>query len=256
MDLIILVIYIICMTYVISQAIFSLDNQTKVATDAKFLETQLEEKTLGEKKLKDLVGISFKFDDRYKSENQPKTLAMTMENKSENFYIYVDWDSSAITSYDPNVARRVIRVAPDKRITDLTLHQVFSVIPPKPDAQTASKLQSSITSESAFSLKEGSVLELTTPIVDLATLDKVSKIIKTPQYIKDINFSFKERRKPIEFYLRLMLRMTDILYEDGNDRFQQVTQTYGRTHYQTVLTCKFTVTRMSWVDQVPWNPQK
>jgi hypothetical protein len=105
-------------------------------------------------------------------------------------------------------------------------------------------------------LKDGGVLELTTPIVDLATLDKVSKIFKTPQYIKDINFSFKEGRKPIEFYLRLMLRMTDILYEEGNDRFQQVTQTYGRVNYQTVLTCKFTVTRMSWVDQIPWNPQK
>jgi hypothetical protein len=250
MDLIILVVYIICMTYVISQAIFSLDNQTKIVTDGKFLDTQLEEKQLGDKKLKDVIGIGFKFEDRYKSDAQPKTLAMTVENKSENFYIYIDWDSSSITSYDPNFSRRVIRVAPDKRITDLALSQVFSTIPPK------LKLPTSITSETAFKLKDDGVLELATPIIDLETLEKVSKILKTPQYIKDINFNFKERRKPIEFYLRLMLRMTDILYEDGRDRFQQVTQTYGREYYQTVLTCKFTVTRMFWVDQIPWNPQK
>jgi hypothetical protein len=251
MDLIILVVYIICMTYVISQAIFSLDNQTKIATDAKFLETQLDEKTLGEKKLKDLIGIGFRFEDRYKSDNQPKALAMTVENKSDDYYVYIDWDSSSITSYDPNFSRRVIRVAPDKRITDLALPQVFSAIPPK------LKLPTSITSESAFKLNaEGEILELATPIIDLETLEKVSKILKTPQYIKDINFNFKERRKPIEFYLRLMLRMTDILHEDGKDRFQQVTQMYGKEYYQTMLTCKFTVTRMFWVDQIPWNPQK
>jgi hypothetical protein len=251
MDLIILVVYIICMTYVISQAIFSLDNQTKLTNDAKFLEEQLEAKTLGDKKLKDLISIFFKFDDRYESDKQPKTLMMTIENKSKDYYIYIDWDSSSITSYDPNFSRRVIRVAPDKRITDLALPQVFSAIPP------TLKLPTSITSESAFKLNaESNILELITPIIDLEALEKASKVFKTPQYIKDINFNFKERRKPIECDLRLMLRMTDLLHEDGKEHYQQVTPTYGNEHYQTMLTCRLTLTKMFWVDQIPWNPKR
>jgi hypothetical protein len=251
MDLIILVVYIICMTYVISQAIFSLDNQTQLATDAKFLEEQLEAKTLGDKKLKDFVGIGFRFEDRYKHKEQPTTLTMTVENKASDYYIYIDWDSSSITTYDPNFSRRVIRVAPDKRITDLDIAQVFSAIPPK------LKLATSITAEDAFKLNtETGVLDLSVPIINLDKLEIVSKIFKTPQYIKDINFNFKERRKPIDFYLRLMLRMTDVLHEDGKEHYQQAAQTYGKEYYQTMLTCRFTVSKMFWVDQIPWNPKK
>ncbi len=251
MDLIILVVYIICMTYIISQAIFSLDNQTKFVAEAKFFEAQLEEKKLGDKPLKDLVSIGFRFEPRYKSDNQPKTLIMTIENKSPDHYIYVDWDSSSITTYDPSFSRRVIRVAPDKRINDLDLPQVFSAIPPK------LKLATVITAEDVFKPSaDGDTLELKTPLINLDALNGAAKNIKTPQYIKDINFNFKERRKPIEFYLRLMLRMTNVLHEGGDDRFQQVAPTYGREVFQTMVTYKFTVSKMFWVDQIPWNPQK
>jgi len=251
MDLIILVVYIICMTYVIAQAISSLDNQTKFVADAKAFEKHLEGRKLGDKDLKDLVGIGFKLESRYKDQDQPKTLLMTIENKSPDYYIYVDWDSSSITTYDPKVSRRVIRVAPDKRIDDLALPQVFSAIPPQ------LKLPVSITAEDAFKpTADGNTLELKTPIINLGALSGAAKNIKTPQYIKDINFDFKERRKPIEFSLRLMLRLTNVLHEDGNDRLQQVTPTYGRQVFQTMLTYRFTVSRMSWIDQIPWNPQK
>lgn len=249
MDLIILVVYIICMTYIISQAIFSLDNQTKFVAETKFFEAQLEEKKLGDKKLKDLVSVGFKFEFRYKSNNQPKQLIMTIENKSPDHYIYVDWDSSSITTYDPNFSRRVVRVAPDNN--DLDLPQVFSAIPPK------LKLATVVTAEDVFKRSEdGSKLELKNDLIDLKKLEAVSKILRTPQYIKDINFNFKERRKPIEFYLRLMLRMTDVLHENGPDRLQQVTPTYGTEVFQTMVTCKFTVSKMFWLDQIPWNPQK
>jgi hypothetical protein len=251
MDLIILVVYIICMTYIIAQAIFSLDNQTKFVTETKFSEAQLEEKKLGDKPLKDLVNIGFKFDSRYKFNKQPQTLIMTIENKSQDYYIYVDWDSSSITTYDPKFSRRVIRVAPDKRINDLALPQVFSAIPP------TLKLSAVITAEDVFKPSEdGSTLELKDHLIDLKKLEGAAKNIKTPQYIKDINFNFKERRKPIEFYLRLMLRMTNVLHEDGNDRLQPVAPTYGREAFQTMVTYKFTVSKMFWVDQIPWNPQK
>lgn len=251
MDLIILVVYIICMTYIIAQAISSLDNQTKFVADTSFFETQLEGKQLGDKTLKDLVSIGFKFDPRYKYKDQPKTLNMTIENKSSDYYIYVDWDSSSITTYDPKVSRRVIRVAPDRRIDDLALPQVFSAIPPQ------LKLPVSITAEDVFKPSgDGDTLELKTPIINLDALSGAAKNIKTPQYIKDINFKFKERQKPIEFYLRLMLRLTNVLHEDGIDRLQQVGQTYGREGFQTMVTYKFMVSKMSWVDQVPWNPQK
>jgi hypothetical protein len=251
MDLIILVVYIICMTYIIAQAIISLDNQTKFVADTKFFEAQLEEKKLGDKKLKDWVSIGFKFEPRYKSNDQPKKLIMTIENKSKDHYIYVDWDSSSITTYDPNFSRRVIRVAPEKRITDLDLPQVFSAVPPE------LKLSIVITAEDVFKPSEdGGTLELKNDLINLEVLNKAASNIKTPQYIKDINFNFKERRQPIEFYLRLMLRLTNVLHEDGNDRVQQVAPTYGRESFQTMVTYKFTVSKMFWVDQLPWNPQK
>jgi hypothetical protein len=251
MDLIILVVYIICMTYIISQAIFSLDNQTKFVADTKFFEAQLEEKKLGDKPLKDLVGIGFKFEFRYKSKDQPKKLLMTIENKSLDYYIYIDWDSSSITTYDPNFSRRVIRVAPDQRINDLAPPQVFSAVPPK------LKLAIVITAEDVFKPSEdGVTLELKNDLIDLEKLNTVSKILRTPQYIKDINFNFKERRNPIEFYLRLMLRMTNVLHENGLDRLQQAAPTYGIEVFQTMVTYKFTVSKMSWADQIPWNPQK
>jgi hypothetical protein len=251
MDLIILVVYIICMTYIISQAIFSLDNVTKFVAEAKFFEAQLEEKKLGDRSLKDLVSVIFKFEYRYKDKDQPKKLMITIENKSQDHYLYVDWDSSSITTYDPNFSRRVIRVAPDTRISELALPQVFSAIPPK------LKLTTFITAEDAFKPSEdGATLELKTPIIDLEKLKAISKILRTPQYIKDINFNFKERRKPIDFYLRLMLRMTNVLHEDGLNHLQQAAPTYGIEVFQTMVTYKFTVSKMSWVDQIPWNPQR
>jgi hypothetical protein len=249
MDLLILVVYIICMAYVIAQAIRSLDNQTKFVADAKVFEKQLEEKKLGDKPLKDLVSVGFKFEPRYKSNEQPKMLIMTIENKSADHYIYVDWDSSSITTYDPNYSRRAIRVAPDNN--DLDLPQVFSAIPPK------LKLATVVTAEDVFKRSEdGSKLELKNDLIDLEKLNKAAKDIRTPQYIKDINFNFKERRNPIEFYLRLMLRMTNVLHEDGSDRLQQVTPTYGIEVFQTMVTYRFTVSKMFWVDQIPWNPKK
>ncbi|NJR39154.1 MAG: hypothetical protein HC781_10365 [Leptolyngbyaceae cyanobacterium CSU_1_4] len=194
--------------------------------------------------------MGFKFEFRYKYQAQPKTLIMTIENKSADHYIYIDWDSSSITTYDPNFSRRVIRVAPDKRITDLDLPQFPSAIPPK------LKLATVVTAEDVFKLNAEGVLELKNDLIDLEKLNKVSKILRTPQYIKDINFNFKERRKPIEFSLYLMLQMTNVLNEDGNDRLQQVTPTYGKQVFQTMLIYKFTVSRMYWIDQIPWNPQK
>jgi hypothetical protein len=251
MDLIILVVYIICMTYVISQAIFSLDNQTKFVADGKFFDAQLADKKIGDRQLKDLLGIGFKFEYRYKYKDQPKMLIITIENKSSDHYIYVDWDGSSITTYDPNFSRRVVRLAPDKRLNDLSQPQIFSVIPPK------LKLATTITAEDVLKPGgDGETLELKTPIIDLDKLDSVSKILRTPQYIKDINFNFKERRKPIEFYLRLMLRMTDVLREEGDYRYQQVNPAYGREYFQTIVVYRFTVTRMYWLDQIPWNPQR
>jgi hypothetical protein len=251
MDLIILVVYIICVTYVISQAIFSLGDQTKFVADTKDFDKQLSDKKIGDRTLKELVGVGFKFEYRYKFKDQPKMLLITIENKSPDHYLYIDWDGSSITTYDPNVSRRVIRLAPDKRINDLPQPQIFSVIPPK------LKLATMITAEDSLNpAGDGETLELKTPIINLDKLAAVSKILRTPQYIKDINFNFKERRKPIEFYLRLMLRMTDVQREDGSDRYQQVNPAYGREFFQTVVAYRFTVTKMSWVDQIPWNPQR
>ena len=71
---------------------------------------------LKEQNLQDQIGISFKFDNSHSLGNPDKDLkelSISIENKSENIAIYVDWDNSSLVVEHSKQSRRVIRKSPD-----------------------------------------------------------------------------------------------------------------------------------------------
>ncbi|HEY9663009.1 MAG TPA: hypothetical protein V6C65_31580, partial [Allocoleopsis sp.] len=199
-------------------------------------------------KLKDIVKVTFalKPEARYKFENQPKELGISVENISKKpIYVYVDWDRSTITDYG-NAARRVVRLGYDKLLTDFTppKFQIPSPVTP------GTKLSASITAEPLLKYDAEKSIWIWKPdsaILDVLDLKKKSKDKNIPKAARDkleeqwVNF--EERKKPLEFYLRLMLRMEDLT--------DNVTK-----EYSYVLWCKLIVKNMHWTDQLPWNPKK
>jgi len=236
-DLIILVIFLICVTYVIRRAIEELDAQTRIDFDKKDLETQLENLTLNEVKLKDIVEVSFKFDDRYKHSEQPKTLGTTIKNKSENVQIYADWDKSTLTDFG-TPSRRVIRLNADKQITSTGRpigSQFSSPITP------GTSFSAQLTAEDIMKLNsDKNVLEPGSALVDVDDLDKKANDKKASKEIKELNGNFRSRKAPIDFSLRLMLRMNPLDAGGGKE-------------HQYPLWCKFKVINMPWWDHIPWN---
>ena len=239
-DLIILVIFLICVTYVVSRAIDDLDAQTRIDFDKGDLETQLEELTLNEVQLKDLVEVSFKFEDRYKHTEQPKILGATIKNKSKNVQIYADWDKSTLTNFF-TPSRRVIRLGGDKQIaypTNPIVAQLPSPVSP------GTSLSAQLTVEDILKPNpDKEVMEPSVPLVDLDDLEKKAKDKKATKETKDLNSNFKARKAHLDFSLRLMLKM-NVLDEGGGKE------------YQYLLWCKFKVINMPWWDHIPWNPKK
>lgn len=125
-NLLILTVYIIVVAYVFYQAYKSLDNQITVEVDSEDLTNRLEDNTLEEQSIGELMGITFKFKSSYKLEDF-KTLPINIKNTSQESTISVEWKQCSITDFD-GVAQRVIRVAPT--ITDPNRAQDPSLVLP------------------------------------------------------------------------------------------------------------------------------
>lgn len=248
-DLIILALFLICVAFVVRRAIDNLENITKIDFDSKALQAELEKRTFGDVPLSQLVDVKFKFDRRYsydyekpEADKQPKTLEITIENKSDAVEVYADWDRSVVTNYDGSPARRIIRLDGSKQLADLTppKSQAPNAIPPK------MKLTTSITPEDLLAFdKDKSVWAPGRPIIDLLKLKQDSKR-KEPQFAaaKKIYKSFEARQDgAIQFQLSLMLRLVN----QGSDFVQD--QLFR-------IPCHFKITKMPWFDHLPWNPPK
>ncbi|NJN87279.1 MAG: hypothetical protein HC881_14465 [Leptolyngbyaceae cyanobacterium SL_7_1] len=230
-DSVIVAVYLISVMYVGYQAFNSLDDQTAIGLDKKSMQEQFEKFTLDGTPLKDLIDIKFKFEDRYKFPDQPKELQATIDNKSSDKSIHVDWDQSTLTDYEGR-SRRVIRMTADKRL-NLSQPQTPSIIAP------GRSLKEKLTAEDLLELKENNTLEPKAPIVDLDQLKKAANNKKTSKTIKDMYADFMASKKPVKFALRLALRFTD---------FNSNTQTQPH-HY--MLDCNFTVEKRPWTDYIP-----
>lgn len=183
-DLLILVIYLICVFYVINRAINSLDARFTVQVNQAGIAQQIQDQGI-----QDSVSLLIPLAGRYTKPDQLQTLTLILNNRSSQQSIYVDWDHSSLTDFGTR-SRRVIRLLSGMS-PDLFQPQVLSVVAP------GKTLQETFTAEDVLKgdSDSGSV-KVAAPLVNLAQ-------VKAPA-------------EPKEFTLRLILRLFDPV--SGNDR--------------------------------------
>ncbi|NJR51019.1 MAG: hypothetical protein HC780_17020 [Leptolyngbyaceae cyanobacterium CSU_1_3] len=173
--------------------------------------------------------VSFKFDTHYEFDKL-KQLAISIENKSQDRPIYVDWDYCSLTDLDKR-SRRVTRLPPGTTL-DLFQNQVFSVIAP------GKTLKETIAAEDMLTRKgEDGGMEVTKTVIDLSKPDS-----KKPDAVKKRYKEFVEGKIQLHFSLYLALRLAGTNASPTGDRTQ--------------VLCNFTLTKLNWTAGLPWNPRK
>ncbi len=138
----------------------SIDDQIKFEYQKKDVDQQLQEQNI-----QDHVGISFKFKPSNSLEDV-KELSISIENKSDNVAVYVDWDNSSLVVEHSKQSRRVIRKSPDLT-RDLAVPQSPSLIAPK------KTLSETVTAEDVFERDQvAGTYSPKKPIVNIIALQK------------------------------------------------------------------------------------
>ncbi|MFP4101512.1 hypothetical protein [Coleofasciculus sp.] len=106
-NILVLTVYFIVVALVFNRAFQSLDKLVKFETDAAYLN-----KELSNYKLQDFLVVKFSFADKYELD-QLKRLSMSIENKSKDVFVEIDWKQCFISDFDKRI-RRAIRVIPGK----------------------------------------------------------------------------------------------------------------------------------------------
>lgn len=227
-NLIILTLYIIGVTYTINQMVESIDDQVKLEFDKASIAEQLKKQNLEDK-----IAINFTLKSMYPIE-QPQELILSVENKSSDLAIYVDWDNSALEEFD-GASRRIIRKSPDLT-RDLAVPQIPSLIVP------GKTLKEVIASESVFERnQEKGVYEPKKPIANILKLKTGIKPQKK-QYDE-----FITRKRNFQFSVDLVLRLaeTNVGLAPG------IT-----TSPLCIIKCPFTVRKLPWTYALPWNKKR
>ncbi len=231
-DLIIVVVYFLAIGIVISQAIESLEDRITLLFDKSAFEEILKQRELDEVFA---VNFGLKPEDRYGFDGIPSKLGITVENKSADFSIKVDWDRSAWIDFE-NRSRRAIRLPPDKRI-DLASAQVSSTIAPK------ASLKENITAEDLLKLQEDGSITAEGTLYDLPKLKKNAESKKPPPGQKELFGKFAGMQEPLTFTLWLEVRVP-------------IAESLERRDRSYTLPCKFMIAKMPWQDYLPFNPKK
>ncbi|HEY9644945.1 MAG TPA: hypothetical protein V6C88_01175 [Chroococcidiopsis sp.] len=247
LDLIIVTVYLICVVYVFYQARQSLDHQTAYEFQSKALDEVLTKETIerhskgedGEEKLevvplKDLIGISLKpeYKDRFKLEEQPKKLSLTVENKSTDYIVYIHWNLASLIDYE-NQTHQLVRLTGGKRGEQST-----STVPSK------TKFSTDITADHLLKPDEkGTGLEPGIPITDIVKLGKDAENKKTPQKKKDLYANFMSHKEKLSFWVKLPLQLTEIKSGVKSDRWY-------------IFDCEFKVELRPWTEHLPLKPKK
>lgn len=170
-------------------------------------------KQLADQNIDNLMEIRFELPPK-RPLDDVRDLDISIKNNSTNQTIYVEWDRSCLVNLNGR-SQRIVRLAPGMTY-DLLNPQVFSVIAP------SKTLREKVTVEDV--LKRDSK-------TDLFQLD--GPLIAKPRAPIPLPPSFK-------FFLRLVVRLSDPLRGFPLKR-----------HY--FLECEFTVTRLPWTANLPWN---
>ncbi|MCG6134216.1 MAG: hypothetical protein MET45_06080 [Nostoc sp. LLA-1] len=226
-NLVILTLYIIGVAYVFNRMVESIDDQVRFDFKKAVVDDQLKEQNL-----QDQIGIAFKFKPSYAIDDL-KDLSVSIENKSENIAVYVDWDNSSLV--DDKQSRRVIRKSPDLT-RDLAVSQSPSLIAPQ------KTLSETVTAEDVFERDPVAGTYLAKkPIMNISGLSKAGP----PQ--KKIYNDFMNERIELGFSLQLVLRISEV----------RVGLTPGvNVPPMCIINCPFTVKKLPWTYALPWNKKK
>ncbi len=220
-DLLLLTIYFLCVTYVLYQIINSFNDELTISVEKKELEEHLQKL-----KLDDRVEISFGFEKRYEFDKL-KEFGVNVKNKSDEYPVFVDWNMSSVTDLDGK-ARRLTRLIPGNSL-DLFQEQALSPVPP------GTTLKEKVVAEDMLTRKgdEGQ-LEVSKTLVDLSKPGKPGDPLK--RYL-----DFVALQRTVQFSLSLMVRFVG----EGSPA----------TGYAIPIKCTFTLTKLPWQAGLPWNPK-
>ncbi|BAY64710.1 hypothetical protein NIES22_48100 [Calothrix brevissima NIES-22] len=229
-NLVVLTLYIIGVSYIFNLMIESIDDKIKFEHQKNVVDDQLKEQNL-----QDQVGISFKLNPSY-SFDELKELSVSIENKSDNLAIYVDWDNSSIVVEHSKQSRRVIRKSPDLT-RDLAVPQSPSLIAPK------KTLSATVTAEDVFARDATSgTYSAKQPLVNITALQK-SPVKAQKKLYND----FVNRTKQLEFSLQLVLRLSEVRV--GLAPGENIPP-------MCIVNCPFTIRKLPWTYALPWNKKK
>jgi hypothetical protein len=221
-DLLLLTIYILCVTYVLYQIINSFNDELTIVLEKKDLDKQLEDL-----KLNDRVEVSFKFDKRYEFDKL-KEFGVNVKNKSKEHPVFVDWNMSSVTDLDGK-ARRVTRLIAGNSL-DLFQEQALSPVPP------GTTMKEKVVAEDMLARKgDDGPMEVSKTLVDLSKPKKPGDPLK--RYL-----DFVAMQRTLEISLSLMVRFVG----DGSPA----------TGYPIPINCKFTLRKLDWKAGLPWNPKE
>jgi len=221
-DLLLLTIYILCITYVLYQIINSFNDELTIVLEKKDLDKQLEDL-----KLNDRVEVSFKFDKRYEFDKL-KEFGVNVKNKSKEHPVFVDWNMSSVTDLDGK-ARRVTRLIAGNSL-DLFQEQALSPVPP------GTTMKEKVVAEDMLARKgDDGPMEVSKTLVDLSKPKKPGDPLK--RYL-----DFVAMQRTLEISLSLMVRFVG----DGSPA----------TGYPIPINCKFTLRKLDWKAGLPWNPKE
>jgi hypothetical protein len=226
-NLVVLTIYIIGVSYTFNRMIESIDDKVKYEFKSGKVNEQLTEQNL-----KDQIGISFKFNSSY-SLDDVKELQVSIENKSDNLAVYVDWENSTL-EYNKQ-SRRIIRISP-YLTRDLAIPQTPSLITPQ------KSISEKVTAEDVLELDPvGGTYSAKKPLINIPGLSKGGP----PQ--KKLYNDFMNRGKELEFSLQLVLRVSEMRV--GIAPGMNIPPMY-------VINCPFTIKKLPWTYALPWNKKK
>ncbi|MBD2298518.1 hypothetical protein H6G80_17800 [Nostoc sp. FACHB-87] len=228
-NLVVLTLYIIGVSYTFNRMIESIDDKVKYTYKADAVNEQLTAQ-----ELKDQIGISFKLNPAYGLDDV-KELQLTIENKSDNLAVYVDWENSTLVVEHTKQSRRVIRIS-SSVTRDLAIPQTPSLITPK------KTLSEKITAEDVLELDTtAGTYSAKKPLVSISGLKNGGP----PQ--KKLYNDFMNRGKELEFSLQLVLRISDVRV--GIAPGINIPPMY-------LINCPFTIKKLPWTYALPWNKKK
>jgi hypothetical protein len=234
-NLIVLTLYIIGVWYTFNRMIESISDKIKYEFNGDQVKEQLKVKEqITEQNLGDQIGINFKLNSTYELD-ELKELQITIENKSENLAVYVDWENCTIVVEHSKQSRRVIRISP-YLTRDLAIPQTPSLITPKKSITekiTAEDVLEFDTTAGTYSAKK--------PLINISGLQKGGP----PQ--KQLYSDFMDRGKKLDFSLQLVLRISDVRV--GIAPGVNIPPMY-------LINCPFTIKKLPWTYALPWNKKK